>query len=167
MEAIGHERKKVLWEVVDDHVVEEATDHDEIGLRGVGFNLVDEDEKGVGRKGPSEFPYLLMLIKPRPGYWKTQLKRINLKVDEDNGKAMGIGNGRYQKVRRFSSNKFWKNIGCLVSTPSFGLGGSRLYEKEEEMKISGKKRKMCSIRIRLICMRFVYPILFIVFSFIL
>ena len=33
--------------MVDDHFVEEATDHDEIGLRGFDFNLFDKDKKGV------------------------------------------------------------------------------------------------------------------------
>ena len=44
------------------------------------------------------------------------------------------------------SCEFWKNIGCLVSAPTFGLGGSRLWEKEEELKLSGNKRKRRSIR---------------------
>ena len=57
--------------MIDDHVVEEETYHDEIGLRGFDFNLFDKDRKGVGREGSSEFPYLLMLIKLCPRYWKT------------------------------------------------------------------------------------------------
>ena len=68
-----------------------------------------------------------MLIKIWPGYWKTQLKRMNQKMDGDNGKALGIGNGWYQKVRWLSSNEFWKNIGCLLSTPTFGIKGLRLW----------------------------------------
>ena len=59
----------------------------------------------------------------------TQLKRMIQKVDEDNGKALNKGNVRYRKVFRFSSNEFWKNIGCLVSAHTFGLGRSRLWEK--------------------------------------
>ena len=59
-------------EVVDNHVVEEPTDYDEIGLRGFDLNLFDEDEKEVVREGSSEFPYLLMLIKLFPGNFKTQ-----------------------------------------------------------------------------------------------
>ena len=69
-------------------------------------------------------------------------------MDEENNKSLNKGNVQYQKVRRFSSNEFWKNIGCLVSAPTFGLGGSRLWEKEEDIKISGKKRKRLSIRIK-------------------
>ena len=66
-------------------------------------------------------------------------------MDEENGKQRVKGNVRYLKVRRFSSSEFWKNIGCLVSAPTFGLGGLRLWEKEEEQKLSGKKRKRRSI----------------------
>ena len=110
----GYDKKKVLWKLVNDHVVEEPTDREEIGLQGFDLNLFDEDEEGFFREGFSEFPYLLMLFKPQPGNWKTWLKRMNHKVDEDNGKVLGKGNVRYRKNRRFSSNDFWKNIGCLV-----------------------------------------------------
>ena len=79
--------------------------------------------------------------------WIIQLNRMNQKVDEENGKALNKGNVRYRKVRRFSSNEFWKNIGCLVSAPTFGLGGLRLWEKEAYIKLSGNKRKRRSIRI--------------------
>ena len=59
MEVFGHDKKKILWGVVDDHVVEEPTDHEEIGLREFGFNLFDKDEEGVVRERSSDFPYLL------------------------------------------------------------------------------------------------------------
>ena len=48
---------------------------------------------------------------------------MNMNVDGENGKAAGMVNGRAKKVRNFSSNKFWKNIGCLVSASTFGTGG--------------------------------------------
>ena len=76
VEVVGHDKKKVFWEVVDDHVVEEPSDHEDIGLRGFDFNIFDEDEEGVVREGCSE-PYLLMLINLRPGDWISQLKRMN------------------------------------------------------------------------------------------
>ena len=106
MEVVGHDKQKVLLEVVDDHIVEEPTDHEEIGLQGFDFNCFDKDEEGVVREGSSEFPYLLMLVKIWPGNWKTKLKMINLKVDEINGKALVKGDVRYQKICRFSSNEF-------------------------------------------------------------
>ena len=39
MEVVVHDKKKVLWDVVDDHVLEEPTDHEEIGLQGFDFNF--------------------------------------------------------------------------------------------------------------------------------
>ena len=38
VEVVIHNKKKVLWEVVDDHVVEEPSDHKEIILRGFDLN---------------------------------------------------------------------------------------------------------------------------------
>ena len=87
-----------------------------------------------------------MLIKLWPRDWIYQLKKMNQKVDEENGKQLVRVNVWYRKFRRFSISEFWKNIGCLVSAPTFGLGGSRLWGKEEEQKLSGKKRKRRSIR---------------------
>ena len=80
VEVVVHAKKKVPWEVVDDHVVEYLTDHEEMGLRGFDFNVFNHYEEGVVREGSSEFPYLLMLFKQWPGDWKTQLKRMDKKV---------------------------------------------------------------------------------------
>ena len=57
-------------------------------------------------------------------------------------------NGRDWKVWQFSSNGFWENIGCPISAPTVGLGVSRMLEKEEAQKISGKKRKIITISIK-------------------
>ena len=54
VEVVGHDKKKVLWEVVGDHVVEEPSDNKDIGLKGFDFNIFDEDEEGVVREGCSE-----------------------------------------------------------------------------------------------------------------
>ena len=90
---------------------------------------------------------------------------MNQKVDEDNGKVLNKGNVRYRKVCWFSSNEFWNNIDCLVSAPDFGLGGPRLWYKEEDIQISGKKRKRCSIRLKVdfyeVCLsKIIYCLLF-------
>ena len=114
VEVVGHNKKQVIREVVDDHVVEEPSDHEDIVLRGFDFNIFDEDEEGVVREGCSE-PYFKMLINLWTGDWISQLKRMNQKVDEENGKVLNKGNLRYRKVCNFSSNEFWKNIVCLVS----------------------------------------------------
>ena len=40
---VGSDGRKIIWEVVDNHVVEEENDNDEIGLRGFNFNFFDKD----------------------------------------------------------------------------------------------------------------------------
>ena len=84
-------------------MVEEPSDHEDIGLRGFDFNIFDEDEEGVVREEYNG-PYLKILIKLWPGDWIDQLKRMNKKVDEANGKQRVKVNVRYRKVRRFSSS---------------------------------------------------------------
>ena len=86
-----------------------------------------------------------MLINLWTGDWISQLKMMNQKVDKENEKVLNKGNLWYRKVCNFSSNELWKNIVCLVSAPTFGIGGLRLWEKEEELNLSGKKRKRRSI----------------------
>ena len=75
-----------------------------------------------------------------PGYWEEQLHQMNKKVDEENGRGGTQENGQFWKLRRFSRNELWKNIGCLLSAPTFSLWGSILWEKDP--KISGKNRRM-------------------------
>ena len=53
--------------------------------------------------------------------WKNQLERMNMKVDEDNGKYVGMLKGQSQKVWRFLINAFWMNIGGFPA-PTFGIG---------------------------------------------
>ena len=43
MEVVGHDMKKVLWEVVNNNLVEDPTDQYEIGLWGFDFNVFDKD----------------------------------------------------------------------------------------------------------------------------
>ena len=80
-----------------------------------------------------------MLMRLWPGDCKDQLHQMNNKVDEENGRGGIQYNGRFRKLWRFSRNEFWKNIGCLLSAHTFGLGGLRLREKDPN--IGGKKRK--------------------------
>ena len=49
VEFFGHDKKKVLWEVVDDHVVKAQSDHEDIGLWGFDFNIFDKYEERVVR----------------------------------------------------------------------------------------------------------------------
>ena len=43
------DEKKLIMEVVDDHVVEERVEHEELDIKGFDFNLFDEEkERYVG-----------------------------------------------------------------------------------------------------------------------
>ena len=64
-----------------------------------------------------------MLIKICPGEWKTQLKTINHKVDEDNGKALEKGNVHYINVCWFSINEFGKTLVVSFQLLPLVLGG--------------------------------------------
>ena len=46
VEVADKEGKKVIWQVVNDHAVEEGFEHEELGLKGFDFILFDEDREG-------------------------------------------------------------------------------------------------------------------------
>ena len=50
---IGLYKKKLLWEVFDDHVVEDRTGYEYIRLRGLDFNVSNQDEEEILREGSS------------------------------------------------------------------------------------------------------------------
>ena len=62
MEVSVSDGKKVIWEVVDNHVVDEGNNHDEIGLQGVDFGSFGKNKEGVIIEGLIEYPYLLILM---------------------------------------------------------------------------------------------------------
>ena len=45
VEFYNKDRRKVIWEVVNDHVVEEGVENEKLGLRGFDFNLFDEERE--------------------------------------------------------------------------------------------------------------------------
>ena len=38
--------KRIIWEFVDDHVVEEGFEHEDLGLQGFDLNLFNEERDG-------------------------------------------------------------------------------------------------------------------------
>ena len=46
VEVCGKDGREVIWEVVNDHVVEGGVEHKELGLRGFYFYLFDEEREG-------------------------------------------------------------------------------------------------------------------------
>ena len=61
---------------------------------------------------------------------------------------MGMGKVRIRKVWWFSSNEFCKTIGCLILVTTFGFGGRGYEGIRSKKKISGKKRNIFYIRVR-------------------
>ena len=57
MEVVVHDKKKVIWEVVDDHVVEDPSDHEDIGLRGLISIFLIKTRRGLLEKGPVSHIY--------------------------------------------------------------------------------------------------------------
>ena len=55
LEFFVHDGKKVLWEVVKDHVVEEPNDHEEIGPQGFDFNFSTKMRRVLLEKSPVSF----------------------------------------------------------------------------------------------------------------
>ena len=55
VEVVGHDKKEVIWEVVDDHMVEEPTDHEDIVLQEFDFNVLAKRRMGLLEKGPASF----------------------------------------------------------------------------------------------------------------
>ena len=71
------------------------------------------------------------------------MERTKKGVDNKNELSMSTGSIRINF--RFSMNCFWNNIGCMVYDTTFGVGGSRRCDNEEEINISGSKRKKRNI----------------------
>ena len=74
MEVIGSDRKKVIWEVVDDHLLEEENYHDEICPQGFNSSFFGEFKEGVCGESLIEYHYLLMSMELWTGDWNNQLK---------------------------------------------------------------------------------------------
>ena len=53
---------------------------------------------------------MIILINLWPRDLKNQLKRMNQKLDEENGKSMGIGNGRYKNIFGFLVINFGRTL---------------------------------------------------------
>ena len=74
---------------------------------------------------------------------------MNKKVDEENGRGGTQDNGRFRKLQWFSRNQLWKNIGCILSAPNFGLGGLRLWERDPNIIVKKKKRYLIQLKVDL------------------
>ena len=57
VEVFDKDRNTVIWEVVDEHVVEEGVEHEEVGLQGFDFNLFDEERGVCVGENVNDLPY--------------------------------------------------------------------------------------------------------------
>ena len=64
-----------------------------------------------------------MLIKLWPGYWISQLKRMNQKMDEDNGKALNKGMYGIEKFVGFPAMNFGRTLVVSFQLLTLVLGG--------------------------------------------
>ena len=64
----------------------------------LNFLTKTRGEGGGVKERLSYNPYIFMSMEIWPGDWKNQLERMNMKVDEENGKAMGMVNGQAWRV---------------------------------------------------------------------
>ena len=82
VEDYDNDMRNLIWQVVDDHVVEVRVEHKELGLQGFYFNLFGEERQGCVADNVRQLPYLLMIVKLCTGDWEEQIDRMNKKVDE-------------------------------------------------------------------------------------
>ena len=57
------DRRRVIQQVVDEHLVDEGVEDEELGLQGFDLNLFDKDSEGCVGDYVKELHYLLMLMK--------------------------------------------------------------------------------------------------------
>ena len=55
------------------------------------------------REGLSQYPYLSMLTKIWTGNWKNNLEMTNMRLDDNNGRDVGMVKGRSRKVQQFQA----------------------------------------------------------------
>ena len=62
-----------------------------------------------------------------PGYWVNQMKTMNESVGEKNLIYKYVGGKR--PICPFTRNKFWKCIGCILSTVTYGNKGQNIWSE--------------------------------------
>ena len=65
----------IVWTCVKDHIIDEKEDYKDIGMRGFGYKLFEEEEGGGTREILDGYPYLKHLIQLCPGDWVKQMEK--------------------------------------------------------------------------------------------
>ena len=114
----------IVWTCVKDHIADEKEDYKDIGLRGFDYKLYGEEESGGNREILDGYPYLKHLVQLWPGYWVSQMAKMNEAVFMKN--RVSLNGGGKRQVQKFKSQEFWKCTGCILSAVTYGKKGLKL-----------------------------------------
>ena len=64
-----------------------------------------------------------------PEDWAKQMEKMNESVGDKN--RLDNSGGRKQLVCHFTNNKFWKFIGCILSSVTYGMKGHNIWRKNQ------------------------------------
>ena len=110
-----------------DHIIDKREDYNDIGLHGFDYKLFEEDEGGGNREGLDGYPYLKHLIKLWRVDWVKQMEKMNEAVGMKNRFTMN--GGRKRLISPFKRQGFWKFIGCILSTVTYGNKGQNIWSE--------------------------------------
>ena len=117
----------IVWTCVKDHVIDEKEDHKDIGIRGFDYRLFEEEEGRGKLEVLDGSPYLKHLIKLWPGDWEKQMKKKNEAVCMKN--RVTLNGGGKRQVKNFTRQEFWKFIGFILSSVTYGKKGCKLWSE--------------------------------------
>ena len=118
---------KIVWTCVKEHIIEDKEDYKEIRLHGFDYSLFEEKKGGGKREGLDGLPYLKHLIKLWPGNWEKQMEKMNEAVCMKNRVTLNRRGKR--RVKIFTSQEFWKCIGCILLAVTYGKKGRNLWSE--------------------------------------
>ena len=119
-----------------DHIIDEKEDYKDIGLRGFDYKLFEEEEGEVTREGLDGYPYWKHLIQLWSGDWVKQMEKMNEAFGMKN--YVTVGGGRKRLVRPFKRQEFWKCIGCILSSVTYGKKGHKLWGEIKKLLVRCK-----------------------------
>ena len=113
---IGKKGDTYTWKVVAESFPnDDVVDYDQIGLRGIEFSTLFEQE----------FPLSMIFMKLWPGNWKQQLKNMNKAIENANENAS-------RRIPLVSEYEWWAFISIMVALAAFNMGGERLWQQSTE-----------------------------------
>ena len=119
---------------MNNRIINKNEQDEAIRLPGFYYKLFEEGEGGGTREGLDGYTYLKHLIQLWPGDWVKHMSKMNEEVGTKN--RVTVGGGGKRIVRIFRRQEFWKCIGCILLTVTYGNKGNKIWS--ELPKYSGK-----------------------------